>query len=166
MDPEKERFTSPTKGELTVAEVVDEIKGFINDGPDSSYLVVIGSDSQAKHVNNHSEIDFVTAVIVHRQGKGARYFYRKEKSSMVPVLRAKIWTETQMSLTTANQLAPLLRQAISPAKYDLEIHVDVGPFGPTREMIKEVVGMVQGNGYKAKTKPESWGASTVADKHI
>ena len=165
MEFEKERFISPTKGELTVSEVVSEIKDFINEGPDSSYLVVIGSDSQSKHVNNHSEIDFVTAVIVHRQGKGARYFYRKEKLNMTPVLRAKIWTETQMSLGTATQIAPLLRQAINPAKYDLEIHVDVGPFGPTREMIKEVVGMVNGNGFKAKTKPESWGASSVADKH-
>jgi len=165
MESGKERYISPSKGELSVAEVVNEIKDFVNAGPDSSYLVVIGSDSQAKHVNNHSEIDFVTAIIVHRQGKGARYFYRKEKSNMAPILRAKIYTETQMSLEAANQFAPLLRQAINPAKYDLEIHVDVGPFGPTREMIKEVTGMVQGNGYKAKTKPESWGASTVADKH-
>jgi len=37
--------------------------------------------------------------------------------------------------------------------------------GPTREMIKEVVGMVNGNGFTAKTKPESYGAFVVADKH-
>ena len=33
-------------------------------------------------------------------------------------------------------------------------------------MIKEVVGMVTGNGFTAKTKPYSFGASTVADKHV
>ena len=32
-------------------------------------------------------------------------------------------------------------------------------------MIKEVVGIVTGNGYVAKTKPEAYGASYVADKH-
>jgi hypothetical protein len=32
-------------------------------------------------------------------------------------------------------------------------------------MIREVVGMVNGNGFTAKTKPDSWAASTVADKH-
>jgi predicted RNase H-related nuclease YkuK (DUF458 family) len=32
-------------------------------------------------------------------------------------------------------------------------------------MIKEVVGMVNGSGFEAKTKPESWAASSVADKH-
>lgn len=70
-----------------------------------------------------------------------------------------------MSLEVAQDMVPSLREAVSPAKYDLEIHIDVGSLGPTRDMIKEVVGMVNGNGFTAKTKPESWGASSVADKH-
>jgi len=61
-----------------------------------------------------------------------------------------------MSLSCAQEIVPMLRREISPAKYDFEIHIDVGPLGPTRDMIKEVVGMVQGNGFKAKTKPDSW----------
>ena len=32
-------------------------------------------------------------------------------------------------------------------------------------MIKEVVGMVTGSGYVAKTKPNAYAASYVADKH-
>ena len=60
---------------------------------------------------------------------------------------------------------PQLRAVLPAGRYDLEIHVDVGTVGPTREMIKEVVGMVTGSGYTAKTKPESFGASVVADKH-
>ena len=165
MDSKDGLFISPTKGKLTPSQAVSEISKFINERPENFYRVVIGSDSQTKSVNKHSETDFVTAVIVYRQGQGARYFWKKEKLNMVPVLRDKIYKETQMSLETASELTPLLREAISPAKYDFEIHIDVGPMGPTREMIKEVVGMVQGNGFKAKTKPESWGASTVADKH-
>jgi predicted RNase H-related nuclease YkuK (DUF458 family) len=162
---ENERFISPTKGVLSVGQIVGEIKNFIDSEPDRSYLVVIGSDSQARAVNKHSEIDFVTAIIVHREGRGARYFWRKERLNMAPVLRDKIYKETQMSLDTAKELVPMLREAISAARYDFEIHIDVGPMGPTRDMIKEVTGMVQGNGFKAKTKPESWGASSVADKH-
>ena len=90
---------------------------------------------------------------------------KKEKKDKAPVLRDKIYTETLMSLSCAQELVPLFRKAITPAKYDFEIHIDVGPIGPTRDMIKEVVGMVQGNGFVAKTKPDSWGASSVADKH-
>ena len=70
-----------------------------------------------------------------------------------------------MSLNLAQEIVPDIRKAVSPAKYDLEIHIDVGALGPTRDMIKEVVGMVSGNGFTAKTKPDSWGASSVADKH-
>lgn len=158
-------FMSPTKGLMPVGRMVSEIADFVDADPSKFYQIVIGSDSQARHVNSHTEVDFVTAVVVHRDGYGARYFWRKNRVAMVPVLRQKIYMETQLSLEAAAKIVPLLRQVISPAKYDFEIHIDVGPLGPTRDMIKEVVGMVQGNGFKAKTKPESWGASSVADKH-
>jgi predicted RNase H-related nuclease YkuK (DUF458 family) len=158
-------FVSPTKGKMTPSQAVSEISKFINEEPERFYRVVIGSDSQAKHTKGVGEIDYVTALIVHRIGSGARYFWKKVRAQKVPVLRDKIYTETTMSLATAEEIVPLLRAAVSPSKYDLEIHIDVGSIGPTREMIKEVVGMVQGNGFKAKTKPESWGASSVADRH-
>lgn len=165
MDITNENFTSPTKGTLTIKGVVDEISNFVNEDPTKFYRVVIGSDSQAKRVNSHSEIDFVTAIVVHRQGSGAIYFWRKQKIIKKPILREKIYTETTMSLVTAQEFVPILRQKVSPASYDFEIHIDVGPLGPTRDMINEVVGMVRGSGFEAKTKPESWGASSVADKH-
>lgn len=158
-------FHSPIRGKLSVKEVVSEIANFIDEEPGKFYRVVIGSDSQSRRVNSHAEIDFVTAIVVHRTGKGARYFWKKQRLVKSLALRDKIYSETLMSLETAEEIVPLLREAIPSSKYDLEIHIDVGPLGPTREMIKEVVGMVQGNGYVAKTKPESWGASSVADKH-
>ena len=158
-------FVSPTKVPLTPDQAISEISEFINEEPGKFYRIVIGSDSQAKRIGGKSETDFVTALIVHREGSGARYFWKKEKVQRVPVLREKIYTETQLSLATAQELVPRLRQKIAPSKYDFEIHIDVGPLGPTRDMIKEVVGMVNGNGFTAKTKPDSWGASSVADKH-
>lgn len=166
VDPQSlTEFSSPTKGFLTQDQVVIEIADFINEDSEYSYRVVIGSDSQAKQVNNQPEIDFVSAIIVHRIGRGGRYFYKKERQKKKYVLRDKIYTETLMSLQLAEQIVPKLRKAIPASRYDLEIHIDVGPLGPTRDMIKEVVGMVTGSGYTAKTKPESYGASTIADKH-
>ncbi|MEK7188791.1 MAG: ribonuclease H-like YkuK family protein [Patescibacteria group bacterium] len=161
----KNGFFSPSKGALSVNRVLSEISDFIKEDPNTFYRLVIGTDSQTKGNNGQTEINFVTAIVVHRVGRGARYFWKKEKINMKPVLRDKIYTETLLSLNTAQELVPDLRKAITPAKYDLEIHIDVGPLGPTREMIREVVGMVTGNGYVAKTKPEAWGASSVADKH-
>ena len=145
--------------------MVTDIAGFVDAEPSSFYRLVIGTDSQTKKKNGRSEIDFVTAIVIHRIGHGARYFWKRERKEKIPVLRDKIYTETLISLNIAQEIVPELREAISPAKYDLEIHIDVGPLGPTREMIKEVVGMVNGSGFEARTKPDSWGASTVADKH-
>lgn len=158
-------FCSPSLGSLSVEKMINEISDFVHENPDKFYRLVIGTDSQAKSTKGAGEIDFVTAIVIHRQGNGARYFWKKDKEYKIPVLRDKIYQETTRSLAVAHDLVPSLRQAVSPAKYDLEIHIDVGSLGPTREMIKEVVGMVNGSGYKACTKPDSWAASSVADKH-
>jgi len=44
------------------------------------------------------------------------------------------------------------------------IHADVGENGKTKDMIKEVTGLIKGNGFEPKIKPESFVASTVADR--
>ncbi|HEX6977595.1 MAG TPA: ribonuclease H-like YkuK family protein [Patescibacteria group bacterium] len=165
VDLDKNGFYSPSKGSLTVRKMLKEISNFVSEEPGSFYSLVIGTDSQIKYNNGKGECDFVTAIVIHRKGKGARYFWKKDKVMRAPVLREKIYNETTRSLETAHELVPALRSQVTPAKYDLEIHIDVGPIGKTREMIKEVVGMVSGNGFVAKTKPDSWGASSVADKH-
>jgi len=36
------------------------------------------------------------------------------------------------------------------SNYNVEIHVDVGNNGPTRSLIKEIVGMIEGMGFVAK----------------
>jgi len=159
------KFISPTKGVLSISQVVSEVAAFVDEDPTRYYRLVIGTDSQTRQINGKPEIDFVSAIVVHRRGRGGRYFWKKEKVYKKPILRDKIYTETTMSLELAQNLVPILRKEIPAAKYDFEIHIDVGPLGPTRDMIKEVVGMVSGNGFTAKTKPESWGASSVADKH-
>jgi uncharacterized protein len=159
-------FYSPSKKKRSNSEMISDISSFIDEDPGKFYRLVIGTDSQAHKVNGKSEIDYVTAIVIHRIGRGAKYFWRKEKKYVRnPVLRDKIYTETLLSLETAQRIVPEIRKVISAAKYDFEIHIDVGPLGPTREMIREVVGMVNGNGFVARTKPDSWGASSVADKH-
>lgn len=158
-------FQNPSKGKLSEKDMISEISKFIEEEPDVYYRLVIGTDSQLKYEDSGPCCDFVTAIVIHRSGRGARYFWRKQKHKGTFVLRDKIYTETQKSLDTAHTLVPRIRQVISGANYDLEIHIDVGSLGPTRDMLREVVGMVSGSGFTAKTKPESWGASSVADKH-
>ncbi len=80
------------------------------------------------------------------------------------LLRQRIYEEAALSLETADDFLKVFKyNGIS--KLDVEIHVDIGNVGETRDMISEVVGMIRGSGFVCKTKPESFGASKVADRH-
>jgi predicted RNase H-related nuclease YkuK (DUF458 family) len=161
----KDIFISPTKGKMAVERMVGELVAFMDEDEFAPYRLVIGSDSKSKKLNGNQQLDFVTAVVIHRFGKGARYFWQKNRKNGLRSLRDKIYTETLLSLSLAQKIVPQLKARASRDCYDLEIHIDVGENGPTREMIREVVGIVNGNGFTAKTKPESYGASCVADKY-
>lgn len=151
---------------MSFSQTVKEIVAFIQESPEEYYRLVIGTDSQNKSLKGEKWLDFVTAIVVHRAGKGGRYFWQKNKKDKIQTLRDKIYEETLISIEMAKFFVPQLKESLNGnGKYDLEIHIDVGEAGPTREMIKEVIGIVQGNGFTPKTKPESFGASTVADKH-
>ncbi|MBO8169910.1 MAG: ribonuclease H-like YkuK family protein [Thermoanaerobacteraceae bacterium] len=152
-------FISPSKGKLSLDEVYADIMDFIGSVPNAQYKIIIGSDSQAKN-----ETCFVTAIIVHQVGKGARYYYKKKKHRKINSLRQKIFFETALSLDTASKITEKLAED-GHEDLNLEIHLDIGPNGETKELIRELVGMVVGSGFDAKIKPDSCGASKVADKY-
>ncbi|MCL6478795.1 MAG: ribonuclease H-like YkuK family protein [Peptococcaceae bacterium] len=152
-------FKSPTKGKLSFEEMMGDIAGYITGLPSSSYKVIIGSDSQVK-----SETCFITAIVVHRLGKGARYYYRKKIQRKIKSLRQKIFYETALSLEVGSKVANYLAES-GLDDLEVEIHIDVSKQGDTRDLIREVVGMVTGSGFNAKIKPEAYAASSVADKH-
>lgn len=154
------QFISPSRGVLEFEAMFAEIMEFMAQSPDDRYRLIIGTDSQLR-----DETIFVTAVIIHKQGKGARYFFRRERRRKIDSLRQRILFEASMSLNVAGQLAEALTRNGHADDLDVEIHLDIGRGGETRDLIREVVGMVVGSGFDAKIKPESYGASTVADKH-
>lgn len=169
LEIEKEIFFSQTHGKIEVEEILHLIKDFLEDDPKAEYSLVIGTDSQEKNgsKNGAKSLNLVTAILIHRKGFGGKYFWRRKHISNIYTLRDKIYAETMASLDFAADFVPILKKFLngkSPA-YNLEIHVDVGEHGATRDMIKEVVGMVTGNGFVAKTKPDAYAASYVADKH-
>ena len=153
------RFHSPTKGALTFDQLVEDLLAFMAEEPDGSYRLIVGSDSHTR-----TDLCFVTAIIVHRKGKGARYYYRKRRQSRIRSLRQRIFYEAAMSLSTAERLAQSLES--SGAKgLNVEIHLDIGEHGETRDLIRDVVGMIVGSGFHAEIKPNSYGASKVADRY-
>ncbi|MDO7788090.1 ribonuclease H-like YkuK family protein [Desulforamulus aquiferis] len=152
-------FTSPSKGKMNFEEMMEDILNYIKGLPCSSYKIVVGTDSQVRR-----ETCFVTAVIVHRRGKGARFFYRKLSQRKIISLRQKIFYETTMSLELGARITDYLART-GMEEFNVEIHIDVGHQGETKDLIREVVGMVTGSGFQAKIKPDSFAASSVADRY-
>lgn len=161
----KEIYKNPTKGRMGIKKVANEIAGYIEEDDESRYCLIVGTDSAGI-----KRADFVTAIIVQRVGKGGRYFWKKTNGGKIyHTLRDRIYQEVNLSLQTAQDILGQLQLIKNPGPrphYDFQIHIDVGENGPTREMIKEVVGMVRGNGFMAKIKPESYAASNIADKYV
>lgn len=152
-------FISPTKGVMSFERMYDDVAQYIKDSPNDEYKLIIGTDSHTK-----DDVTFVTAVVVHRKGKGAKYYYTKHRDRKMPSLRQRIYYETSLSLHVASRLAEMIAKN-GTAHLNVEIHLDVGQAGDTKDLIREVVGMVMGSGFDAKIKPDSYGASKVADKH-
>ncbi|MBC7082862.1 MAG: ribonuclease H-like YkuK family protein [Bacillota bacterium] len=152
-------FISPTKGKLSFNDTFKDIMSYMQEMPGVPYKLIIGTDSQLRE-----DACFVTAIVVHRVGKGARYYYSKEKERMGRSLRQRIFYETAKSLGVASKLAEKLAKN-GYGDLDVEIHLDIGQNGETKDLIREIVGMVTGTGFAARIKPDSYGASKVADKH-
>ncbi|MFC4768527.1 ribonuclease H-like YkuK family protein [Effusibacillus consociatus] len=154
------QFLNPTKGTLTLDEVIGDICEFVGAGPDDAYKVVIGSDSQNRY--DRGITMFVTAIIVHRVGKGARYYIHRRPSREIRSLKQRMFTEASYSLLLCQEMSEKIPQICGE---HLEIHLDVGEKGATKSLIKEIVGWVTASGYTAKVKPNAFGASKVADRY-
>jgi len=154
------KFISPSRGMLSLNEVTDIIVKGVYEEPEN-YRLIVGTDSK----NHNSYFSYVTVIILYRIGKGGIYFYQRHRSEIGKYsLQASIFHETALSLATAAEVDDLLKKkGISNLK--IEIHSDIGNNGKTKELIQEVVSWINASGYTPYVKPESFGASTVADKY-
>ncbi len=157
----KLNFFSPTFGKLTLEQVKKKISEFIAKDKNSQYRIIIGSDSQRI---GKGKYDFVSAIIIHRVGSGGVYFWRREIKEKRMSLKERIYQEAIMSLETSEKLIDFFKKNGIP-RYKVQIHVDIGSSGETRELISEVTSLILSSGYEVKIKPEAVGASKVADKH-
>ncbi len=153
-------FYNPHLGEMTFDGVVRSIVEEMERNPKDRFEILVGSDSST----NLDHLDLVSAIVLHRVGKGGRYFWTRHRERRIPSLRQRIWREAWLSFELAQLLLERLAEG-SSLRFNLEIHVDIGENGRTKEMIDEVVGMIIANGLAVRIKPDAYAASSVADKH-
>lgn len=161
------KFNNPSLGQMVFAEVLTETVRFMSEDPSAAYRVMIGSDS-----NGSPLLDLVSVIAIHRVGRGGRYFWCHQSREGIKTLRQKIHAEVMASLDLASLFLPAFRGELQKIEYltelpfDFKIHVDVGMKGETRDLVREVTGMVRGYGYEVLVKPESAAATNVADRHV
>lgn len=162
-------FRSLSKGSMTFSQVFEEIIDFIRSDTGASYRISVGTDSQVG-----SKTVFVSCIHVHRLGKGAIGFLHKcEMQRPVINLREKIYLETCSSLQLAylfddervQRIYQTFGKCDEARGISFEFHIDVGSKGQTKALINEMVGMVKGLNFVPKIKPDSYCASSFADKY-
>jgi hypothetical protein len=161
-------FFNPTKGELTLEETIKEIFSYMSAKPEKFYNIIVGCDSPSEE-----EPHFPLAIVVLRTGEGGRFFLKKIKyapsEKKFPNFKMRILEEVCLSCQLALELREVLkeREAKFPSNLNYQfrhIHADISETGDTRDMIRQVTGLIIGNGFEPKIKPESYAASVVADR--
>ncbi len=157
-------FFNPTKGNLKIEAVVEEIIGYMAEKPESFYDIIVGCDS-----SSGEEPNFPIALVVLRVGEGGRFFLKKVtyKGREFYNWKQRILEEVLLSCQLALVLKEKIVARVPQKKFFYQfryIHADVGENGKTKDMVKEIVGLIKGNGFEPKIKPESFVASTVADR--
>lgn len=154
-------YQSPTYGKVDLDKLKTIISSYMSTDKKGHYEIIVGTDSQKVKSGAY---DFVSALIVHHVGHGGIYFWKRQVVDKKISLKERIYQEAIMSLETSENFVSFFKLN-GLSKYDIQIHVDIGKNGETRSLINEVVGMVRGSGYTVKIKPDSFGASKVADKY-
>ncbi len=160
-------FFNPTKGSVKTERVADELINYISEKPEKFYDVIVGCDSSSEE-----EPHFPLAVVVLRVGEGGRFFLKRiaYKGRKFYNYKQRILEEVFLSCQLALYLKEEFERKIKnyqkeKLRYQFRyIHADVGENGKTKDMIREVMGLIKGNGFEPKIKPESFAASTVADR--
>lgn len=160
-------FRTAKGREVEMDEIVSRVAKYIAQDPDAAYEFTIGTDSQ-----NHGETKMVEVIAVHRKGQGGIYFYNIEFIRRISNLKQKINEETARSLQIANGLIEKLDEELFEMDLDLndldvafQIHCDIGRYGKTSMLIKEIVSWVTSCGYTCLIKPDSYTASSIADRY-
>jgi len=156
-------YNETLKRYISFKELVSEIVSYVNSNQSAKYHITVGTDSPGKN-----DVCFTTAISVWKVGNGGIYFWTKSEQTFCPSLSDRIYKETIQSITFMAELKGRLRDALGEEFFwdnKIEVHIDVGENGKTRDLIDAVVGMVKGYGFEAVIKPESFCATVLADRH-
>jgi len=160
-------FYNPTRGNLKIDKVIEEILDYLSEKPEKFYDIIVGCDS-----SSGEEPHFPVAVVILRVGEGGRFFLKKvgyqnrKFYNWKERILEEVLLSCQLALYFKESFETKIKDLNKKSNYQFRyIHADIGENGATKDMIREVIGLIRGNGFEPKIKPEAYVASTVADRY-
>lgn len=119
--------------------------------------VCIGSDS---HVYGN-QVNYATAIVVIRKGKGAFAFIHTERVSEKISLKERLLNEVARSVEVTYSICKIL----DLYQIEMEVHADINSEEDyqSNAVLKDAMGYVLGMGYTFKAKPFAFASSSCAD---
>ncbi len=149
-------------GKVFDAHITEIIENAIVREQNAGYnlKICVGSDSQA----HQSHIEYATAIVVLREGKGGFMFIRNRKGTKQIGIKERMLKEVTMSVEVAYAICEILD------KYNvaLEVHADINtdPKFKSNVALKDAMGYILGMGFVFKAKPYAFASSSCADKVV
>ena len=158
---------SQTYGKVTDERLVEILNEYYqkNKHFGTEFNLTIGTDSQ-----NFSDTKVVVVVAMQCVGHGGIFFYEIKHVDRLQDVRMKLNFETNLSLLKADRILQLIEEKPEYSELYLNtsfaIHVDAGfnPNGKTKDLVPEIVGWIKACGYECVVKPDSYAASSIANK--
>ncbi|UVI27455.1 ribonuclease H-like YkuK family protein [Paenibacillus spongiae] len=167
-------FTNTTECGMDLDTVFTRIEDFMLKEPRARYNLIIGTDSQV----HRGFTKLVTGIIVRRENKGA---WACNRQVIIPreimSVRDKLSTETSLSEEIACYFDDCKRKQLEDivlpfiyqnAALDFSIHIDAGQdkqLSKTAHFVAEMINRVESIGWVPVIKPDSYCASSYADRY-
>ncbi len=151
-------FKTAQGKKLDVKSLISEIENFILTDQKYEYRILVGTDSEYLE----KQIDFITVIVVHRVGHGARYFWKRQVTKSQFGLHQRLWQEALISLSVSQELLKFISD--KKLNFRFEFHLDLGTVGKSSSSVKEIINLIRGYGFDIRIKPESYAASKIADR--
>lgn len=146
--------------QFTLDEVIQKIIEFIKKESDYEYKLIVGSDS----LHRTKRTTFSTAIVIHRVGKAAKFWYTKYVIEKYPrAIIPRIMKEVSDSIEVIVKLQESeLNNLIHHNNWQVDI--DCGNNGESEKVVKQALSYVKAMGFNGEIKPNACVGSHVADR--
>jgi len=162
-------WETPSRGNFNFITMCEEIKNYIKKEPNCKYHIFVGSDSQRHCIRKKNNptfyTKFVTAVAIHREGKGGQFYLSSEKNFHINSLQQKIMYESNLTYIFHTYLENELTDVLIEYNVDLTPHIDIGVKGKTKQFITQVLDMFKAIGRNVATIKPNCAGCAIANKY-